>query len=125
MKKNSAICNFRCLEMQRNKKKTDGIGKIVKRQKGGSSCPFYKQQSIGDLKDLALVEVQDVEDLVSSGKEMAACPYYASRKAAEDAQVVLVPYNTLLHKATREANGGYSKRKKKRNKTKTIFLYRY
>lgn len=51
--------------------------------------------------------MQDVEDLVSTSKEISACPYYASRKAAEDAQVVLVPYNTLLHKATREANGNY------------------
>lgn len=96
--------------MQKNKKKsskTDEFGKVLKRQKGTSCCPFYKQQNINDLKNYALLEVQDVEDLVTTAKEIAACPYYASRKAAEDAQVILVPYNTLLHKATREANGYY------------------
>ena len=34
---------------------------------------------------------------------MKACPYYASRKAVSDAQVVVIPYNTLLHSSTREA----------------------
>lgn len=94
--------------MQKNKKKsnkTDENGKVIKKQKGVSCCPFFKQQNIDSLKDSALLEVQDVEDLVTTSKEIGACPYYASRKAAEDAQVVLVPYNTLLHKATREANG--------------------
>lgn len=99
---------FRCLDMQRNQKKStkfDESGKVIKKKKGVSCCPFYKQQNIDYLRDSALLEVQDVEDLVSTSKEIAACPYYASRKAAEDAQVILVPYNTLLHKATREANG--------------------
>ena len=31
--------------------------------------------------------------------------YFASRKAIEDAQVVVIPYNTLLHSSTREACG--------------------
>lgn len=97
--------------MQKNKSascKTDTDGKVVKRKKGTSgSCPFYKQQNIESLRDLALTEIQDVEDIIKNGKALIACPYYASRKAAEDAQIVLVPYNTLLHKATREANGTY------------------
>lgn len=94
--------------MQKSKKelvKTDQLGKVTKKRKGISQCPFYKQHNIDDLRDSALLDIQDVEDLVNTGKEIGACPYYASRKAAKDAQVVLVPYNTLLHKATREANG--------------------
>lgn len=89
-----------------NKATTDADGKIVKKRKGENSrCSYYKQTAIEDLKDLALTEVQDVEDLVKSGQELKACPYYASRLAAEDAEVILVPYNTILHRATREANG--------------------
>lgn len=94
--------------MQKNVKMTnkcDSSGKVVKRQKGCGSCPFYKQHAIDKLSNCALAEVQDVEDLISASKEIGACPYYASRKAADNAQIVLVPYNTLLHKATREANG--------------------
>lgn len=86
--------------------KTDSEGKILKRQKGSScQCPFNKQQNIEELRDVSLLDIQDVEDLVTQAKQLNACPYYASRKAAEDAQIVLIPYNTLLHKSTREASG--------------------
>jgi chromosome transmission fidelity protein 1 len=47
----------------------------------------------------------DIEDLVKAGKECNACPYYATRKAAKEAQLVLVPYNTILHSGTREGVG--------------------
>lgn len=57
------------------------------------------------MSNFAITKIQDIEDLVKSGKSMKACPYYASRKAAEDAQIVLVPYNTILHESTRKANG--------------------
>lgn len=100
--------NIRCLDMQKQTKsaaKSGDDGKVLKRKKGSSQCPFYKQQNIENLRDDVLLEVQDVEDLVTAAVQASACPYYASRKAAEDAQIVLVPYNTLLHKATREANG--------------------
>lgn len=100
---------FRCLDYQKNISKpaqVDEDGKIIKKKmKDNSSCMYYKQSAIEELRNEALVQVQDVEDLVKAGKELNACPYYASRKAAEDAEVILVPYNTLLHKATREANG--------------------
>lgn len=43
--------------------------------------------------------------MVELGKATHACPYYASRVAVEDAQVVVVPYNTILHKSTRLACG--------------------
>lgn len=109
------MCLYRCLELQKNKNKsvkTDTEGKVVKRKKGSScQCPFYKQQNIDDLKDFALLNIQDVEDLATAGKQLNACPYYATRKAAEDANIVLVPYNTLLHKPTREANGKIACRK--------------
>ncbi|KAG5897915.1 hypothetical protein JTB14_014032 [Gonioctena quinquepunctata] len=106
--KSMALMNERCLDLQKKtpQSKVDQDGKVLKRQKGAScSCPYYKQTAIEELREFALVQVQDVEELVSSAKELNACPYYASRKAAEDAEVVLIPYNTLLHKAIREANG--------------------
>lgn len=82
-------------------------GKVVKKARTSkcSKCPYFKQTTIDNLANAALTAVLDVEDLVTSGRKLQACPYYASRKAVQDAEIVLVPYNTILHKATREANG--------------------
>ncbi|KAH1026433.1 hypothetical protein HUJ05_000103 [Dendroctonus ponderosae] len=102
------LINEKCLDMQKKgqTKSKDCDGKVLKRQKNSNcQCPYYKQSNIEDLRDFALNQVHDIEDLVQVGKEINACPYYASRKAAEDAEVIFVPYNTLLHKSTREANG--------------------
>lgn len=90
-----------------NSTKTETEGKVTKRQKSQTSgrCPYNKQQNIDELRKISLLKILDVEDLVKTAKEVYACPYYASRKAMEDAQIVLVPYNTLLHKSTREASG--------------------
>lgn len=95
--------------MQKSKskvKKADEDGKVTKRSKIATcKCEYYKQQNIEELRDSILLQVQDIEELVSTSKIIKACPYYASRRAAEDAEVVLVPYNTILHKSTRQANG--------------------
>lgn len=88
--------------------KTDADGKIFKRQKVSMAhCCYNKPKNIENLRDHSLTEIQDVEDLIQEGKKLNACPYYASRKAAEDAQIVLIPYNTLLHKNTRNASGKF------------------
>lgn len=52
-----------------------------------------------------LTEIKDIEDVVQLGKEFHGCPYYASRAAVPDAKIILVPYNTILHKNTRTACG--------------------
>ncbi|KAF5281968.1 hypothetical protein FQA39_LY00492 [Lamprigera yunnana] len=106
--KNLSLINEKCLDMHnksKNNTKTGTDGKVLKKQKGSCQCPYKKEQNIDDLMNLSLLEIQDVEDLVTKAKNLNACPYYASRKAVGDAQIVLVPYNTLLHKTTREASG--------------------
>ena len=94
----SALVNERCLEMQRNKgpksAKDDHDGDKVVRQRrtkkpgGGGKCPFHKQSAIENLRDQALLKVLDIEELASHGKRLNACPYYASRRAASDAQII-------------------------------------
>ena len=49
--------------------------------------------------------IRDIEELVAEGRKNKACPYYASRQALPLAQMVVLPYNTLLHAATRKAVG--------------------
>lgn len=76
-----------------------------------------QSQLVEDLKNMALVDIQDVEELVKSGKKLNACPYYAARSSIEDAQIVLLPYNLILHKSTREASG------KVENLNHILFIY--
>ena len=39
------------------------------------------------LSEDILTEVQDIEQIVRAGKNVKACPYYASRASVGDAQV--------------------------------------
>ncbi len=49
--------------------------------------------------------MQDIEQLVKVGRELKACPYYGVRRGIPAAQLVVLPYNTLLHARTRESVG--------------------
>ena len=104
--KNPTLINEKCLEMQKKKssKKSEDSSPPKKKAKTSTcACPYKKSEVINKLKIKTLMDVHDIEELVTKGRELKACPYYASRQAVQDAQVVVVPYNTLLHQATREA----------------------
>lgn len=47
--------------------------------------------------------VLDMEDLVSMGKSSSVCPFYYTRSLVEDAELILLPYNYLFDKDTRES----------------------
>ncbi|NXN86148.1 DDX11 helicase, partial [Bombycilla garrulus] len=98
------LINDLCMEMQKNKheKKSDE-GK--KRRVSHTVCPFYSYEQMQFLRDEVLVEVKDIEQLVSLGRETKACPYYGSRFAIPAAQLVVLPYQMLLHEPTRNAAG--------------------
>ncbi|NWI37993.1 DDX11 helicase, partial [Picathartes gymnocephalus] len=100
------LINDRCMEMQKNKheKKSDeNEGK--KRCASRTVCPFYSYEQMQFLRDEVLVEVKDIEQLVSLGRETKACAYYGSRFAIPAAQLVVLPYQMLLHEPTRIAAG--------------------
>lgn len=50
-------------------------------------------------------EPMDIEDLVQLGREMRTCPYYGSRRMAPAADLVILPYQSLLSKSSRESLG--------------------
>ncbi|XP_054265114.1 ATP-dependent DNA helicase DDX11 [Macrosteles quadrilineatus] len=104
-----ALINEKCSDLLRGSKghKTKvEEGLTTKKSKVASGCLFLRSsQAVNRLTEEALVKVQDVEALVEKGKKHSACPYYATRSAVPMAQVLVVPYNTLLHKETREACG--------------------
>ncbi|XP_059833719.1 ATP-dependent DNA helicase DDX11 [Hypanus sabinus] len=108
--KSVQLINDRCLEMQKNKRadrkgSEDAQEAPKRKRKSRVTCPFYSHEQMQFLRDEVLVEVKDIEQLVSLGKEMKACPYYASRYAIPPAQLVVMPYQTLLHSSTRQASG--------------------
>lgn len=106
------LINDRCMEMQRSKheiksRAEDEEEKEPKRRRREprAACPFYNYKHLQLLRDKVLVEVKDIEQLVNLGKEAGACPYYGSRFAIPAAQLVVLPYQMLLHAATRQAAG--------------------
>ncbi len=50
---------------------------------------------------VASSQVTDIEDLAKLGKRDGLCPYYSMRYQAENADLVLLPYNYLLDPASR------------------------
>ena len=47
----------------------------------------------------------DIEDLVHLGRSMKTCPYYGSRSMVPGADLVILPYQSLLSKSSRESLG--------------------
>ncbi|XP_069848985.1 putative ATP-dependent DNA helicase DDX11-like protein 8 [Dipodomys merriami] len=105
------LINDRCLEMQRSKRENHRAepDQPKRRRPEGraarAGCPFYGHEQLRLLQDEILVGVRDVEQLVALGREARACPYYGSRLAIPQAQLVVLPYSMLLHEATRRAAG--------------------
>ncbi|XP_056373802.1 ATP-dependent DNA helicase DDX11 isoform X2 [Hyla sarda] len=100
------LINDRCMEMQKNKHDKKSEEPEGKKKRGGRlTCPFYAYDQMQFLREEILVEVKDIEQLVSQAREVKACPYYASRYAIPAAQLVVLPYQMLLHDFTRRASG--------------------
>uniref|UniRef100_A0A671VWC9 ATP-dependent DNA helicase DDX11 n=1 Tax=Sparus aurata TaxID=8175 RepID=A0A671VWC9_SPAAU len=99
--------NDRCMEMQKNKHEKQHDEEGVKRKRGPAKtvCPFNKASALQKMRDDLLGTVQDIEQLVKLGRETHSCPYYATRLAIPPAQLVVLPYQMLLHEATRRAAG--------------------
>lgn len=52
-----------------------------------------------------LTNINDIEEIAQKGQENDTCPYYGSRKSLQSGQLILVPYNSILHKSTRDSLG--------------------
>jgi len=103
-----AAINEKCLELGKKKSKStalDDDSNPTKKSKTGSGCPYNKNTGTAVLRDQAVLAIHDIEDLVAAGRKNQSCPYYASRSAVPLAQMVALPYNTLLHAGTRKAIG--------------------
>ncbi|XP_034734747.1 ATP-dependent DNA helicase DDX11 [Etheostoma cragini] len=99
--------NDRCIEMQKNKHEKPQHEEGAKRKRGQakSVCPYYKASALQQMRDDILGTVHDIEQMLKLGREKHSCPYYATRLAVPPAQLVVLPYQMLLHEATRKAAG--------------------
>lgn len=89
--KDSSAINERCIEMQNE-------------TSANKKCPYLNISKVRKLKEDILGTVQDIEDILSRGRTLGSCPYYASRMAIPEAELVVLPYNNLLHHETRKAS---------------------
>eukprot|EP00803_Ostreobium_quekettii_P010950 evm.model.scf_201EXC.2 EVM.evm.TU.scf_201EXC.2 scf_201EXC:16364-17914(-) len=72
-------------------------------KKKNSSCPFLQRDEHSQRKfvETVLALPMDIEDLSKLGRQRGTCPYYGVRRAVPEADVLLVPYSTLLQPDTR------------------------
>ncbi|ESQ26999.1 hypothetical protein EUTSA_v10019547mg [Eutrema salsugineum] len=105
--------NERCLDLQKKKKsqvsKKKNLGTTVRvgRTKASCRCPMLRKNTLQrEFKaEVFQQEAMDIEDLVQLGREMKTCPYYGSRRMAPAADLVILPYQSLLSKSSRESLG--------------------
>ncbi|NXI18783.1 FANCJ protein, partial [Irena cyanogastra] len=76
--------------------------------KHGKSCSYYhgahKLSEHHALQPAAgLYQAWDIEDLVTLGRKLRACPYFAARELMVGADIVFCPYNYLLDPQIRES----------------------
>ncbi|XP_076364915.1 ATP-dependent DNA helicase DDX11 [Tachypleus tridentatus] len=104
---NLTLINEKCLDLQKNKRESKILKELKENKQAHkrSGCPYYRSNIIEDMKDHLLVNIKDIEQYVELGRKLKSCPYYSSRYAVPDAEVVVLPYQVLLHKSTREACG--------------------
>ncbi|XP_060115376.1 Fanconi anemia group J protein [Heteronotia binoei] len=71
--------------------------------KDGKSCSFY--HGVHKLTEQHRMKSQawDIEDLVSMGKRLRSCAYFAARELMAEAEIVFCPYNYLLDSQIRES----------------------
>ncbi|EIW81280.1 DNA repair helicase [Coniophora puteana RWD-64-598 SS2] len=78
-------------------------------EKGKKRCqylpPLEEEHRLADLRDQILASPKDIVELAAAGRNSHICPYYGSRKAVPQAELVTLPYNLLLLKSAREALG--------------------
>ncbi|KAG8520180.1 Fanconi anemia group J protein, partial [Galemys pyrenaicus] len=76
--------------------------------KNGKFCYFYHGvHKISDQRTLQILQgmskAWDIEELISLGKKIKACPYYTARELIKDSDIIFCPYNYLLDAQIRES----------------------
>lgn len=65
-------------------------------------CLYYDRHKMKEFSETILSEAHDIEELATVGYREKVCPYYSAKIAIPDAEIVVMPYQMLLHQSTRE-----------------------
>lgn len=89
-----------------NMQNSDAGGR-VRKTKASGGCPMLSKQKLqkqfkNEMTDQGPL---DIEDLVRLGGNLGTCPYYGSRSMVPAADLVVLPYQSLLSKSSRESLG--------------------
>lgn len=69
------------------------------------TCSFHNRlDSAKESPEFTNGSVMDIEDIVTIGRKLKCCPYYASKELMDNADIVFMPYNYLLDPKIRKAN---------------------
>lgn len=84
-----------------------GAERKVRRTKAFYGCPMLRKHKLQKQfrDEISHQGVLDIEDLVQLGRNIGTCPYYGSRSMITSADLVVLPYQSLLSKASREGLG--------------------
>lgn len=77
------------------------------RSKTSSGCPMLRNQKRRKefRSEVSQQGPLDIEDLFQIGNDLKTCPYYGSRSMVHAADLVVLPYQSLLSKSSRESLG--------------------
>ncbi|KAK9066245.1 hypothetical protein SSX86_013566 [Deinandra increscens subsp. villosa] len=109
----STLINERCMDLLKNKKsqvskmKNSGAGGRKRQPKASSGCPMLSKHKLQKQLRNEMTEKGplDIEDLVRLGGNLGTCPYYGSRSMVPAADLVVLPYQSILSKSSRESLG--------------------
>ncbi|KAK3268898.1 hypothetical protein CYMTET_22625 [Cymbomonas tetramitiformis] len=75
------------------------------KSKGG--CPYLRKKgrSQSQFKAAMLEAPMDIEELARQGRRRECCAYYTARRAQVEADVITMPYTSLVHREVREGLG--------------------
>ncbi|GMS89069.1 hypothetical protein PENTCL1PPCAC_11244, partial [Pristionchus entomophagus] len=103
--KTNSLINERCMELRKKTATKKEPGKKSARL-SACSCDYYKADAIESLtNEILACRLSTANEVVKEGKDTLACPYFASRRSIPLAELVLLPYQVLLHEKTRESWG--------------------
>jgi chromosome transmission fidelity protein 1 len=89
------------------KMQVEGEKRKARQAKTSCGCSMLRNRSLqkdfrSEVSDQGAL---DIEDLAQIGKRIGTCPYYGSRNLVRSADLVVLPYQSLLLKSARESLG--------------------